>query len=85
MLLQAFPETLKRLREEHDTVFHKDQEKTVALLRENPGLLKDLNYTTAVIQETLRMFPVGLIIRAPLPHMYALLAHQTPPRRSFPG
>jgi len=69
MLLQAFPETLEKLREEHDRVFDKDYEKTLSMLRENPGSIKDLEYTTAVIQETLRMFPIGLIIRDPPPDM----------------
>ena len=49
---------LQRIREEHDTVFGKH---TVGdegrLMSENPGLLSDLKYTTAVIKEALRLRP----------------------------
>ncbi|KAL7786304.1 cytochrome P450 [Trichoderma ceciliae] len=64
MLLGAFPDKLQKLREEHDRVFDKDHDKTVEMLREQPGLIKDLAYTTAVINETLRMFPIGFSIRS---------------------
>ncbi|KAH8680807.1 cytochrome P450 [Xylariales sp. PMI_506] len=65
MLLAVFPDALKKLRAEHDRVFDKDFAKTVTMLRENPSLLKELKYTTAVINETLRMFPIGMGIREP--------------------
>ncbi|KAL9480173.1 hypothetical protein ACSS6W_004959 [Trichoderma asperelloides] len=63
MLLSAFPEALQKLREEHDRVFDKDHDKTVQMLQEQPGLIRSLPYTTAVINETLRMFNAGLSIR----------------------
>ena len=65
MLLGAFPEALKKLREEHDRVFDSDFDRTVKMLQERPGLLNELEYTTAVINETLRMFPIGFAVRAP--------------------
>lgn len=66
MLLAAFPHTLEKLRDEHNRVFDKDYEKTITMLQENPGLTNELKYTTAVINETLRMFPIaGLGIRSP--------------------
>jgi cytochrome P450 len=65
MLLSAFPHALQKLRDEHDRIFDKDFVKTVAMLRENPGLVNQLKYTTAVINETLRMFPIGSVIRSP--------------------
>ena len=69
MLLGAFPDALEKLRQEHDRVFNKDFDKTLDLLHENSGLIKDLDYTTAVIEETLRLFPIGMIFRQPPPNM----------------
>ena len=69
MLLGAFPEVVKRLREEHDRVFDKDFDKTFQLLKQNPNLITDLDYTAAFIQETLRFFPPGQIIRQAPPDM----------------
>ncbi|KAK3356562.1 cytochrome P450 [Lasiosphaeria hispida] len=65
MLLAAFPNVLRKLREEHDRVFDKDFQRTQALLHHNPALIKDLDYTTAVIHETLRMFSIGMLVRQP--------------------
>ncbi len=70
MLLGAFPEALEKLREEHDRVFPKDFDETVRMLQENPGLIKELEYTAAVISETLRLFPIGFVVRSPPPSMY---------------
>ncbi|GAB1318486.1 Cytochrome P450 monooxygenase [Madurella fahalii] len=69
MLLGAFPEVLRKLREEHDRMFDKDFDKTLELLRQDPGRIKGLDYTTAVIYETMRFFPVGMVCRSPPPGM----------------
>jgi cytochrome P450 len=69
MLLSAFPDTLQKLREEHDRIFDKDYNKTVEMLQEQPGLIKNLVYTTAVINETLRMFGAGFSVRTAPSHM----------------
>ncbi|KAM7208568.1 Cytochrome P450 [Naviculisporaceae sp. PSN 640] len=65
MLLSVFPEALKKLREEHNRVFPPDFASTLALLRSDPSIIKTLPYTTAVIQETLRLFPIGMVVRSP--------------------
>ncbi|KAB5513287.1 cytochrome P450 [Coniochaeta sp. 2T2.1] len=53
MLLGSHPDALQKVRDEHDRVLD---------LRNGH---KELKYTTAVIQETLRLFPVGMVVRAP--------------------
>lgn len=65
MLLSVFPEALQKLREEHDRLFPSDIDGTLRVLRSGPSIMKELRYTTAVIQETLRMFPIGMVVRAP--------------------
>ncbi|KAL2161055.1 hypothetical protein VTH06DRAFT_8768 [Thermothelomyces fergusii] len=65
MLLSAFPDTLRKLREEHDRVFSKDLDETFRLLRDEPNRVNELHYTTAVINETLRLYPPGMVIRQP--------------------
>ncbi len=69
MLLWAFPEALRKLRAEHDQVFDKGFDETLQILQDDPGRLNSLPYTTAVIQETLRMYPIGMVLRDPLPGM----------------
>ncbi|PNP46257.1 hypothetical protein TGAMA5MH_02292 [Trichoderma gamsii] len=64
MLLSVFPDALQKLREEHDRIFDKDHDKTVQMLQEQPGLINNLAYTTAVVNETLRLFTVGFSVRA---------------------
>jgi cytochrome P450 len=67
MLLSKHPEVLQKLRDEHTKVFAPSFEDTVSLLQENPYKLNDLSYTTAVIRETLRLFPVGFGIKIASP------------------
>ena len=69
MLLSAFPEVLQKVREEHDRIFGITFDETLQVLREDPSCINDLPYTTAVIQETLRMFPIGMVVRNPPPGM----------------
>ncbi|KAK3291336.1 cytochrome P450 [Chaetomium fimeti] len=87
MLLYSFPEVLQKVREEHDRVFGKDFDETLRILREDPGSINDLPYTTAVIQETLRMFPIGMVVRDPPPGMtsfeYKGTTYPVGPNHSF--
>jgi cytochrome P450 len=63
MLLSKSPDVVERLKEEHARIFHSDFAETLNMLRESPQKLNDLEYTNAVIQETLRLFPVGFGVR----------------------
>lgn len=91
MLLSVFPEARRKLREEHDQLFPGDVDETLRLLRDDPGRAKELHYTTAFIQETLRMFPVLLSCREPppgmqvhtFPNLFTSLGTDMNPRTSF--
>lgn len=69
MLLSTHLEVLRKLREEHDRAFDSDFERTFELLQENPSLIKSLHYTTTVIHETLRLFPIGMTARQAPPNL----------------
>lgn len=63
MLLSVFPDALKMVREEHDRILGKDLDGAIPMLQENPSILDSLKYTTAVIQETLRLYPIAMSAR----------------------
>ncbi|KAK0642215.1 cytochrome P450 [Cercophora newfieldiana] len=65
LLLSHFPEVLAKVREEHTRVFSPSFDETLSLLESDPSRLKQLEYTTAFIYETLRFFPVGPPFREP--------------------
>ncbi|KAJ4345458.1 uncharacterized protein N0V89_011589 [Didymosphaeria variabile] len=58
-LLSINPEVLQKLRHEHDTVFCPGAEATYDLLQAEPNRLNELEYTTNVVKEVLRLFPIG--------------------------
>ncbi|KAK4233546.1 cytochrome P450 [Achaetomium macrosporum] len=74
-LLQSHPEALAKLRAEHDAVFGTDLSATAQTLRSNPHLLNQLPYTTAVIKESLRLFPPASAMRGGLPGIFLADAH----------
>jgi hypothetical protein len=49
-----------KLREEHNAVFPGDVHTTLEAIRQNPGKIKELPYTTAVIKESMRLRPPGI-------------------------
>ncbi|KEY74596.1 hypothetical protein S7711_05027 [Stachybotrys chartarum IBT 7711] len=63
MLLSKHPEVVQKLREEHTRVFGADFDATVRLMVESPEKLPELEYTTCVLKEAMRLFPVGFGVR----------------------
>jgi cytochrome P450 len=75
MLLSKHPEVVQKLREEHTRVFHANFKETIDILLDLPQKTSELEYTTAVIKETLRLFPVGFGVRKAEPGYDFLSKH----------
>ena len=56
-LLSQNPDALHLIRSEHSEVLGKDLTEASTLLQQDPKLLNNIPYTTAVIKEVLRLFP----------------------------
>lgn len=61
--LQDSPESMAKLRAEHDAVFGSDTSKTAEIIKTSPHLLQSIPYTAAVVKETLRLHPLTFAIR----------------------
>ncbi|KAK8018672.1 thiamine diphosphate-binding protein [Apiospora marii] len=57
------PTVLSKMRAEHDEVFGSLVDSAMNTISENPAVLNSLPYTTAVIKETMRLFPAANGIR----------------------
>ena len=66
-LLSKHPDTLAKLRQEHEEVFGNDPSHAAFLLKEKPAVLNQCKYTLAVIKETLRLYSPAATMRAGRP------------------
>lgn len=73
--LQQNPECLPKVRAEHDEVLGRDAGSAAQRIREDPTLLNQLPYTSAVIKEAMRVQPVTGTVRAAEPGF--VLTHPT--------
>ncbi|OTA98335.1 hypothetical protein M426DRAFT_326038 [Hypoxylon sp. CI-4A] len=67
MMLATHPEILQKVREEHDRIFGKDIETTLQTLEESPRKLEEMTYSSAVLKEAMRMFPIGFSMKQAKP------------------
>ena len=63
-VLSLHPSVLSRVQAEHDQIFGSDADQASDLITQSPFLLNQLLLTTAVIKETLRLYPVVSSTRA---------------------
>ncbi len=66
-LLAANPDAIAKVRAEHMKVLGADLSAAPSMLKKQPQLTNNLPYTTAVIKESLRLFPPGGCSRAGSP------------------
>jgi cytochrome P450 len=69
-LLHKNGHALDMVRREHDVVFGLDVDLTSQIIAKNPHVLNKLQYTDAIIKETLRLFPPANTARAGQPGYY---------------
>ncbi|KAN0112751.1 cytochrome P450 [Hyaloscypha variabilis] len=67
-LLSKHPEAMARIRAEHDNVFGPEPSAVGAQLLEQPQKINMLPYTTAVLKETMRLFPAASGVRKGQPN-----------------
>ncbi|KAF2488880.1 cytochrome P450 monooxygenase-like protein [Lophium mytilinum] len=68
--LSRHPSTLAKLRAEHDEIFGPNPLVAADALKSDPYLLSKLTYTTAVIQETLRLYTPATSLREGTPNLF---------------
>lgn len=68
--LQDNPDSLAKVRAEHDEVLGPDPDQAADILSESPHLLSSLRYTHAVIKETLRLYQLASTMRGGEPGFY---------------
>lgn len=80
-LLSQNPTSMAKMRAEHTQVYGPDPDNAARRMCEQPFSLNQLPYTTAVIKETLRLFPPASSFREGVPGVYL---HDKERGRQFP-
>lgn len=84
MFLGMYPAVMSRLRAEHDDVFDSDPAVCIDILSRAPQRTAELEYTTAVIKESLRIFPIGFGIRQAPDSVDSMVLPNDALRRAWP-
>lgn len=71
-LLHKNPEVYAKLKAELDTFLPGKLAETAAKIKEDPYIVNKLEYTTAVLRETLRIFPPASTLRVAVPNAYVI-------------
>jgi cytochrome P450 len=83
-LLHSHPAAAANLTDELNAVFGTDLAQTPALIAANPHLLNKLPYTTAIIRETLRLFPPASTLRKGQPGFSLTVPHAPSSLPTYP-
>ncbi|KAL2807725.1 cytochrome P450 [Aspergillus granulosus] len=62
-LLNKNPEKMAKIRAEHESIFGADVDEAIEIIQSRPNILNKLEYTLAVLKETLRLFPPASTVR----------------------
>lgn len=71
-LLHRYPEAYAKLKAELDTFLPGKLADTAAKIKEDPYIVNKLEYTTAVLRETLRIFPPASTLRCAVPNGFLI-------------
>jgi cytochrome P450 len=69
MFLSVYPDVVQKMREEHDRIFAPGIDATYDMLKADPYKLNELVYTTNVVKEILRFYPIGNTARAGIDYL----------------
>ena len=81
--LSQYPDCLRRFRKECDDVFGPDASQTAQKIKDQPRLIGELQYSAAIIKETLRLWPAASSVRRGEPGFF--LHHEGKQYETYEG